>query len=170
MSPVARAWALAAGLCGLVLIADQAAKAVVEDQLVIGERVEVLGPLELTLAHNSGVAFGLAGGAGVGLVLVTVVALAVVGYLFSRNPTRPWMWVAVGFVSGGALGNLIDRIRADHVTDFIHVGSWPAFNLADVSISVGVVLLVLLYLRDAEAQDRDGEPERGEEAGEASSG
>jgi signal peptidase II len=166
VSQAARAWALAAGLCGLVLAADQAAKAVVEDRLVIGQRVEVLGPLELTLAHNSGVAFGLAGGAGAGLVLVTLVALGVVAYLFSRNPTRPGMWVAVGLVAGGALGNLVDRIRADHVTDFIHVGSWPAFNLADVSISAGVVLLVLLYLRDAEAQDRDDAPEpRGETSG-----
>ncbi|HET7509028.1 MAG TPA: signal peptidase II [Solirubrobacterales bacterium] len=170
MSPAARAWALAAGLCGLVLIADQAAKAVVEDRLVIGQRVEVLGPLELTLAHNSGVAFGLAGGAGVGLVLVTLVALAVVAYLFSRNPTRSGMWVAVGLVAGGALGNLIDRIRADHVTDFIHIGSWPAFNLADISISAGVILLVLLYLRDAEAEDPNGEPERREEAGETNGG
>jgi signal peptidase II len=170
VSPAARAWALAAGLCGLILIADQATKAVIEDRLVPGQRVEVLGPLELTLAHNRGVAFGLAGGAGVGLVLVTLAALGVVAYLFSRNPIRPGMWVAVGLVAGGALGNLVDRIRADHVTDFIHVGSWPAFNLADVSISAGVILLVLLYLRDAEAGGRDGEPERREEAGETSGG
>lgn len=170
MSPAARAWARAAGLCALVLLADQVAKAVVEDRLVIGQRVEVLGPLELTLAHNSGVAFGLAGGAGAGLVLVTLAALAAVAYLFARNPTRPWMWVAVGLVAGGALGNLVDRIRAGHVTDFIHVGSWPDFNLADVSISAGVILLVLLYLRDAEAQDRDAGPERREEAGETSGG
>lgn len=170
MSTTARAWAFAAGLCALVLAADQAAKAAIEAHLVVGQRVEVLGPLELTLAHNSGVAFGLAGGAGVGLVLVTLVALAVVAYLFARNPTRRGMWIAVGLVAGGALGNLVDRIRADHVTDFIHVGSWPAFNLADVAISAGVILLVLLYLRDAEAADRDGEPERREEAGETSGG
>ena len=170
MSAAARAWALAAGLCGLVLAADQVAKAVAEDHLVPGQRVEVLGPLELTLAHNSGVAFGLAGDAGIGLILVTLVALAVVAYLFARNPTRPGMWVAVGLVAGGALGNLVDRIRADHVTDFIHVSSWPAFNLADVSISAGVIMLVLLYLRDAEAQERDGGPERREEAGATSGG
>lgn len=170
MSAAARAWAFAAGLCALVLAADQAAKAAIEAHLVVGQRVEVLGPLELTLAHNSGVAFGLAGGAGVGLVLVTLAALAVVAYLFARNPTRRGMWIAVGLVAGGALGNLVDRIRADHVTDFIHVGSWPAFNLADVAISAGVILLVLLYLRDAEAADRDGEPERREEAGETSGG
>lgn len=148
----ARAWSLAGALCGLVFAADQAAKAAIEAHLVPGEEVEVLGPLELTLSHNRGVAFGLAGGAGTGLVVVTVVALAVIGYLFARNPGRPGMWVAVGLLAGGAIGNLADRVRVDAVTDFIAVGSWPPFNLADIAITVGVVLLVFLYLRDAEPE------------------
>jgi signal peptidase II len=154
VSATARAWALAGALCALVLAADQAAKAAIEAHLVLGQRVEVLGPLELTYVHNSGVAFGLAGGAGIGLVLTTTLALGVVGYLFARNPTRPGMWVAAGLLAGGALGNLADRIRADAVTDFIHVGSWPDFNLADVAISAGVILLVLIYLREAEQEHR----------------
>ena len=79
----------------------------------------MLGPLGLTLAHNRGVAFGLAGGAGAPLVLVTLVALGVVGYLFARNPTRPGMWVAAGLLAGGAIGNLADRVRAGEVTDFV---------------------------------------------------
>lgn len=150
MSAAARAWALAGILCAVVVAGDQAVKGVVEAQLFPGEQVDVLGPLQLTLSHNRGVAFGLAGGAGAGLVLTTLAALAVIGYLFARKPDRPGMWVAVGLVAGGALGNLIDRIRADAVTDYIDIGSWPAFNLADIAISVGVVLLVFLYLRDAE--------------------
>lgn len=152
--PVVRAWVLAGAVCALVLAADQAAKAAVEAHIVVGEYVEVLGPLELTLSHNTGVAFGLAGGAGVKLVLVTALALAVIGYLFARNPLRPGMWIAVGLLAGGALGNLVDRLRHDAVTDFIAVGSWPPFNLADVSITLGVVLLVLFYLRDAEREER----------------
>jgi len=155
-SPAARAWALAGVICGLVVAADQAAKAAIEAHLVPGEDVGVFGPLELTLSHNQGVAFGLAGGAGAGLVLVTLAALGVIGYLFARNPVRPGMWVAVGLLAGGAIGNLIDRVRADAVTDFIAVGSWPPFNLADVAISLGVVLLVLIYLRDAEPEHADG--------------
>jgi len=149
----ARAWSLAGVVCGLVFAADQAAKAAIEAHLVPGQYEEVLGPLELTLSHNRGVAFGLAGGAGVKLVLTTALALAVIGYLFSRNPQRPGMWLAVGLVAGGAIGNLADRIRADAVTDFIAVGSWPAFNLADVSITLGVLLLVYFYLRDAEREE-----------------
>jgi signal peptidase II len=152
----ARAWSLAGALCGLVVVADQAAKAAIEANLAPGEKVELLGPIGLTLSHNRGVAFGLAGGAGIGLVLVTLAALGVIGYLFARNPARPWMWVAVGLLAGGALGNLADRVRADAVTDYIDVGSWPAFNLADIAITAGVLLLVLLYLRDAEAGARGG--------------
>jgi signal peptidase II len=148
-----RAWSLAGAVCGLVFATDQAAKAAVTAHLVPGQYEEVLGPLELTLSHNRGVAFGLAGGAGVGLVITTALALAVIGYLFARNPQRPGMWVAVGFLAGGAIGNLADRIRAGAVTDFVAIGSWPPFNLADVSITIGVLLLVYLYLRDAEREE-----------------
>lgn len=152
MSATARAWCLAGALCAFVVAADQVAKAAVEANLVTGEEVDVLGPLTLTLVHNEGIAFGLAGGAGLPLVLVALVALGVVGHLFARNPTRPWMWVAVGLLAGGAIGNLIDRITSDAVTDYIDVASWPPFNLADVAVTLGVALLVLLYLRDAERE------------------
>jgi len=149
---VARAWRFAGALCGLVVVADQAAKAAVERNLLPGEDVEVLGPIELTLTHNTGVAFGLAGGGGVRLVLLTALALAVVGYVFSRDPTRPGLWVAAGLLAGGALGNLADRIRTGAVTDYVQIGSWPAFNLADVAVTLGVIVLVLSYLREKEAQ------------------
>jgi signal peptidase II len=152
VTAASRAWALAGALCGLVFAADQAAKAAVEANLVLGEKVDVLGPLELTLSHNRGVAFGLAGGGGVALILLAALALGVIGYLFARHATRPGMWIAVGLLAGGALGNLADRIRADAVTDYIDVASWPPFNLADVAITFGVVLLLLLYLRDAEPE------------------
>jgi len=151
-----RAWALAGALCGLVFAADQAAKAAVEANLVLGEKVDVLGPLELTLSHNRGVAFGLAGGGGVALIVLAALALGVIAYLFASNVTKPGMWIAVGLLAGGALGNLADRIRADAVTDYIDVASWPAFNLADVAITGGVILLLLLYLRDAEPGADDG--------------
>lgn len=147
-SAALRAWCLAGALCGLVVVADQAAKAAVEANLFPGEQVDVLGPLQLTLSHNRGVAFGLAGGGGPVLVLVAALALGVIGYLFARSATRPGMWVAAGLLAGGALGNLADRVRADEVTDYVDVGAWPAFNLADVAITLGVLLLAFLYFRD----------------------
>lgn len=148
----ARPWALAGALCALVLAADQVAKAVVEANLVPGEYVDALGPLEFTLSHNRGVAFGLAGGAGIGLVAVTLAALGLIVYLFARDPGRRGMWVATGLVAGGALGNLVDRILAGEVTDYIAVGSWPPFNVADIAITCGVLLLALIYVRDAESE------------------
>ena len=144
----ARAWRLAGALAGIVVVLDQAAKALIEANLAPGEDVEVLGPTGLTLSHNSGVAFGLAAGGGTRLVLVTAVALGVVAYLFSRDPTRAGMWAAAGLLAGGALGNLADRIRADAVTDYIAIGNWPAFNLADVAVTAGVLLLAFVYLRE----------------------
>ncbi len=156
MSAAGRAGWLAGVLCLVVVGVDQAAKAAVEVHLAIGEKVDVLGPLGLTLSHNTGVAFGLAGGAGAPLVVFTLAALGVVVYLFARNPSRPGMWVATGLVAGGAIGNLIDRVRADAVTDFVDLPPWPPFNLADVAITAGVILLVLLYLRDAEREPADG--------------
>jgi signal peptidase II len=156
VSAAARAWALAGILCAVVVAADQAMKSRIEDKISLGEEVDVIGPLSLTLSHNKGVAFGLAGGAGLGLVLVTVAALALIAFVFSRDPGKQGMWVAVGLLAGGALGNLIDRLAAGEVTDYVVVGSWPAFNLADVAITVGVVLMVLIYLRDAEPAAADG--------------
>jgi signal peptidase II len=151
-----RAWCRAGAVCAAVLVVDQIAKAIIEAQVTLGEKIDVLGPLGLTLSHNRGVAFGLAGGSGAPLVVITVVALGVVLYLFSRNPTRPGMWIATGLLAGGAIGNLADRVRAGAVTDFIELPHWPPFNLADMSITAGVVLLVLIYLREAEREPAGG--------------
>jgi signal peptidase II len=156
MSAAKRAWCLAGAICVAVVIADQIVKAAIERNIVLGEKVDVLGPLKLTLSHNEGVAFGLAGGSGAPLVVVTLVALGIVLYLFSRNPTRPGMWIATGLLAGGAIGNLADRVRVGAVTDFIELPHWPPFNLADVSITAGVILLVLIYLREAEREPESG--------------
>lgn len=143
-----RAWRLAGALCVLVVVLDQAAKALVEANLVPGEQVDVVGPLTLTLAHNRGVAFGLADGGGTALIALTVAALLFVGFLFARDPTRPGMWIAIGLLAGGALGNLVDRVRTGEVTDYVDFLSWPPFNLADIAITLGVVVLALSYLNE----------------------
>lgn len=151
---VGRAWGLAAALAVVVVIVDQIAKNIVEHHIVLGEQVDVLGPLKLTLSHNEGVAFGLADGGGVLLVAITLIALGVVLWLFARDPARPGMWVATGLLAGGAFGNLIDRIRNGHVTDFIELPHWPPFNLADCGITCGVIILLVIYVREAERAER----------------
>ena len=146
-----RAWVYAGALAALVVALDQVTKAIIEDRLVPGEDADGVGPIGLTLSHNKGVAFGLAGGGGVLLLAFTLGALALIVYLFAREPQRPGMWVSVGLLAGGAIGNLADRIRAGAVTDFIAVGSWPPFNVADISITLGVAALALAFLREPDS-------------------
>ncbi|MGK2932757.1 MAG: signal peptidase II [Solirubrobacterales bacterium] len=139
-------WALvvAAG----VVVADQAAKSAVIDRIERGTTVDVLGPLEFTHVHNDGVAFGLAGGGGVFVIVLSLVALVALGVFVAAAPGRSATWLAGGLILGGASGNLIDRIRLGYVTDFISLPHWPAFNLADCAITVGVVALAFTLLRD----------------------
>jgi signal peptidase II len=139
-------WALV--VAAAVVIADQVAKAAVIDRIVRGSTVDVLGPLEFTHTHNDGVAFGLAGGGGVFVIVLSLVALIALGVFVASVPGRSTTWLAGGLILGGAVGNLIDRIRLGYVTDFISLPHWPAFNLADCAITVGVVLLAWTLIRD----------------------
>ncbi len=82
------------------------------------------------------------------MIALTVAALALILVLFAREGSRPGMWVAIGLLTGGALGNLADRVRIDAVTDFIDLPAWPPFNLADVAITAGVATLAWIYLRE----------------------
>lgn len=148
-----RAWAFALLLAVAVTVADQLSKAAIEDRLVIGERVDVLGPLQLTNVGNTGIAFGLAGGGGKAIIFLTVVALILIVVLFARDPLRRGAWPAMGLLVGGAVGNLIDRIAHEAVTDFIKLPMWPSFNLADIAITCGVVLLAWSFLRDPKGSD-----------------
>jgi signal peptidase II len=148
-----RPWRLAGALCGFLVAADQGSKAAIEANLVPGEKVDALGPLTLTSTHNTGVAFGLAGGGGAVVIVSTLAALGLIVYLFWRDPGREGMWIAVGLLAGGALGNLADRVRDGAVTDFIDLPLWPPFNLADMAITAGVALLAWVYLRESGDDD-----------------
>ena len=148
-----RAWRLALALCGVVVAVDQASKAIVQSNLVPAQRVSVFPGLHFTNVHNKGVAFGLAGGGGAALIIVTLAALSLILLLFARNAERPGLWVAVGLLAGGALGNLADRVRIDSVTDFIDLPLWPAFNLADIAIVVGVAGLAFVFMEEPAARE-----------------
>jgi signal peptidase II len=149
-SPRVRSWRLAGALCGVVVALDQASKAIVRDSLVPGQTADVVPGLQITFIHNKGIAFGLAGGAGIGVILLAVAALVVILATFARDPRRRGLWIPIGLLAGGALGNLADRIRTDSVTDFIDLPLWPAFNLADIAIVAGVAGLALLLTREVD--------------------
>ena len=130
-----------------VLALDQATKALASTHLLMGQPVRILGEFfRLTLVHNSGAAFGLFPGSRLPFILVSVLAIAVVLFLFARDAYRSLLnRVLLGCILGGALGNLVDRIRWGRVVDFIDVGlgalRWPVFNVADSAVTLGVILL-----------------------------
>src|SRR3954449_9362187 len=141
-----RGWALALATAGVVVAVDQLTKAWVLATVAPHERRNVFFGIDITRVRNTGVAFGALSGRGT-LVLVAVGA-AMAGLLvyFARNIGKPALWLPVGMVVGGAFGNLADRARIQGVTDFIDPVLWPAFNVADVCIVVGV--LGVLYLAE----------------------
>ena len=136
------ALARAAAVVGGTVAVDQATKAIAVASLDRGEEVNVFLGLDMIYVRNEGVAFGaLEGG---GALLVTVISLALAGLVvyFVMNSDAPLLWLPVGLILGGALGNLADRAREGAVVDFIDPIAWPAFNLADAAIVVGVLGLV----------------------------
>jgi signal peptidase II len=150
-------WRRALAVCGAVVLVDQVTKAIVVSSLAVGQRESLVLGFDLTNTPNRGLAFGI--GQGQGFVLaVTIIALALVLVWFATDPGRPDLWLAVGLLAGGALGNLADRVRADAVTDFIDPPLWPAFNLADVAITLGALGLVLVSLGMTGKGDRSAGP------------
>ena len=132
-------------VCGAVVALDQLTKGLVREHIGRAETVEVLPFLDLENTRNRGIAFGLAGDVSPVLIGIAIgLLVATLAFVMLRGEPRPLVWLPAGLLLGGALGNLIDRIRDGAVTDFIELPNWPTFNLADVSITVGVVLLVLL--------------------------
>jgi signal peptidase II len=145
------------GLSSVVLaavVADQLTKQLVSSQLALDEEVHIAGPLSIHHVQNSGIAFGLFASATPIVTVLTAVAVAWMLYFFARSGARhPVLPVALGLLIGGSASNLIDRVRLGHVTDFIDLRFWPAFNLADSFIVVGVAIL-LAALVSAERQPR----------------
>ena len=154
-------WALvcASGVMALDQITKQAAIASVDP----GHPHQIIFGIDLTNVRNRGVAFGLLGGGGDLVVIVTVATIAFLLVYFAFHATRPGLWLVVGLVVGGAFGNLADRVRIGAAIDFIDPPVWPAFNLADVAIVGGVAWLALMLLSpglqaQAEAEARSQAP------------
>ena len=136
--------------------ADQLTKSVVSGHLALDEGIHVVGPFSIHHVQNSGIAFGLFSSATAAVIALTSVAVAWMLVFFARSGARhPILPAALGLVIGGSLSNLIDRVRLGHVTDFLDFKYWPAFNLADSFIVIGVVILfVVLLFSDREPRRR----------------
>ena len=141
------------GTLAATVALDQATKAIVVASVDRGEDINVFLGLDITNVRNTGVAFGAFAGAAVPIVVVSSLALVGLVAYFALNTAERWLWLPVGAVLGGAIANLVDRAREGAVIDFIDPIGWPAFNVADIAIVVGV--LGLLYVMDAPRRRND---------------
>jgi signal peptidase II len=147
-------WIALVAIAAAALLADQLTKQLVVRQLEFGESVDVAGPFTIHHVRNSGIAFGLFSTWAQAVTILTAAAVLWMVWYFARAGARhPILPVALGLLIGGAAGNLVDRVRLGHVTDFLDLRYWPAFNLADMFIVAGVAIL-LAALVAAERQPK----------------
>lgn len=145
-------WLALAAIALAAVAADQLTKHIVAGHLRLDDGVHIVGPLWIRHVQNSGIAFGLFSQATAVVIVLTGIAIAWMLFYFARSGARhPVLPVALGLVIGGSMSNLVDRVRLGYVTDFIDLRWWPAFNLADSFIVIGVlVLLAALMLAERE--------------------
>lgn len=148
-----------AAIVALIAVAlDQVTKAIARNQIAPGESVEWILGIDFVRVSNEGIAFGMLDSAGTLVIVIAAAAFAVLLGLFLVSAERPGLWLPIGLLAGGAVGNLIDRIREGAVTDFIDPPNWPTFNVADIEITVGVVILVTMFLFGSEEEERTEQP------------
>ena len=158
-----RASVVLAGTALALYVADQVTKALVAANLAVGERVDVIGDVvQLWHLRNTGASFSILPGALWLFIPVTIVAIGMVAYFHGQLRQRgPWIHVVLGAILAGALGDLADRLRLGYVVDFVSVGigelRFPAFNVADSSLVLGIGILVV-YLTFVDARGRRDEP------------
>jgi signal peptidase II len=157
---------VALGVIALAAIgADQLTKGLVTRRLELGEESDIVGPFSIHHVQNTGIAFGLFPSATVLVTAFTALAVAWMLYFFARSGARHAVLpVALGFLIGGSASNLLDRLRLGHVTDFLDVRYWPAFNLADSFIVVGVVILLGALVGGGRGPAREGHLARAQQS------
>lgn len=137
---------------------DQLTKWLITSNMAWGQSIPEEGFFRLTFVHNTGSAFGLFQGHGVILSIIAFVAVGAMIWLYRSSPMPPvLMRAALGLQMGGAIGNLIDRLRLGYVVDFFDVGAWPVFNIADSSVVVGIVILAWYFGTGRDLPNRDRE-------------
>jgi signal peptidase II len=149
-----------AGLTALLVVAiDQYSKVIARSAIADDSTIELFGGfVKIVDVRNSGVAFGQLSGGGTLVAVVIALAVGALLWYFLSHLGTPLIWLATGLVVGGAVGNIIDRVRSGAVTDFIKLPHWPAFNFADAAITVGVIALVVLVEVDARRKRKLEQP------------
>ena len=133
-----------------VVALDQLVKVIVRANIVPGEVIDVVPGVDLVHTTNTGIAFSLFSGSTGVIAVLTLVAIAVIALvLVAYAGEHPLVPIGGGLLLGGAIGNLIDRLSREGVTDYIAIGGWPPFNVADIGVTVGAILLVVALLLSA---------------------
>lgn len=146
-------WIRAGLVLAVVVAVDQLSKRAVEQSIVQGEERRLLPGVQLVNTRNQGVAFGFLPGSHTGVTILIGLALLVLIVYFARHSSERLIWLPTGMLVGGALGNVVDRVRAGAVTDFVKLPlGWPPFNLADMSITLGILILFLVIDHARHAQ------------------
>ena len=132
----------------IVFTTDQLTKHLVRSNLDLGESIPSDGAFRIINAFNTGSAFGLFRDQTFPLILASMAGISILIILYRKHSLPgPLLRLSLGLQLGGAFGNLVDRLRLEHVTDFIKLGFWPVFNVADASIVVGIVILAWLLIK-----------------------
>lgn len=157
------------GVAAVIVVADQLSKLWVAGRLDLYQRIELLPFFNLTHVHNTGAAFSFLADAGgwqrwFFLILAVVISLFIGRYLWRLDKRDQWQLAGLSLILAGALGNFIDRARLGYVIDFLDFyfqqWHWPAFNIADSAITIGVALLIIDSLRNQSSKDNE-EPDHG---------
>jgi signal peptidase II len=149
-------WLRALAVTAVVVVLDQATKAIVRANVAQGDSDGVFPGVQIVHVRNEGVAFSRFSGGGTIVTVIVAAALAALLAYFVTHLHKPLVWLPTGMLIGGALGNIIDRLRDGAVTDFIKLPAWPAFNVADMAITFGVLVLLYVTERRPDGAARDG--------------
>lgn len=134
-------------LAVIIFLLDQFSKFLVRDQLLFRESFPTEGFFRFTHTFNTGSAFGIFRDQNTPLIWVSILGIGILIMIYrSQRVPSALLRLSLGLQIGGASGNLIDRLRLGHVTDFMDVGAWPVFNLADAAIITGLVILAWIFL------------------------
>jgi signal peptidase II len=159
---VRRPWLAAVLVAIVVVVVDQLAKSAVRSSITPGDERRFLPGVQLVDTRNHGVAFGFLPGSHVGVTILIAVALLVLLVYFARHRDRALIWLPTGMLVGGAIGNVADRVRSGSVTDFIKLPlGWPPFNLADLSITLGILVLFVVVDRGRGREQQDARVDEG---------
>jgi len=150
-------WPIFLGLAAVIVVADQLTKAWIRATIAPGASISIVGDyLRLVHSQNNGALFGLFRESAILFGLASIIVIGLIVAYHGRSGRSPYMSVALGLLLGGAIGNLIDRLRLGHVVDFVDAGignvRWYTFNVADAAISFAIIFLILAALRPSLAE------------------